>query len=327
MIDASIVERTYESGLALIKRGLAPFLLSRDDGEGKIPLRNCAACTLGVCGGPPCKLDCLTCHGFYAATFDPARWMRIVEAAPGGYLAVATGASGVLVVDIEREGLPDYEEAAPGSVHSLLTPTLTAVTPGRGLHMFYRIRDSEPIASRNRIAPYVDIKASGGYVAAPGGRRVERRWIDVVRVMADAPTELLAFLRRSVTSSGRDLNGIPATAPAGYDFVKFLADGPIGGCREFFFNDLAYRGRRNGATKEQIYQMARSAWEKAEQPPATRWHMPWRDVEYKIERVWRTVEPDVPDPELVALGRKIAGINQDGKIPMSRVTIQGSDAS
>ena len=330
MIDASVVERTYEGGLALIERGLAPFLLSRDDSGGKIPLRNCAACTLGVCGGPGSACRHLTCHGFYAATFDRERWMRIVEAAPGGYLAVATGASGVLVVDFEREALRHAGNEAirseNGEILVSLPPTLTATTPGYGCHLFYRIGDNQPIVSRNRIAPYVDIKASGGYVAAPGGRRDARIWLDSGKI-TQAPAELLTFLRRGVTPSGRDPNGIPATAPTGYDFAEFMIKGPRGGCREFFFNDLAYRMRRNGASLSATMQTALRLWKLADQPPVTKWHMPWHDVEYKINRVWRTVEPDVPDPELVALGRKIAGVNQAGKIPMSRVTIKGSDAS
>jgi len=327
MIDAATVERTYEGGLELIERGLAPFLLARDDSGGKIPLRNCAACTLGTCGGPGPGCRHLTCHGFYAATFDRERWMRIVEAAPGGYLAAATGASGVLVIDFEREALRhagnDAIRSETGEILVSLPDTLTAATPGYGCHLFYRISDNEPIASRNRIAPYVDIKASGGYVAAVGGRRVERTWLRDCEI-ATAPAELLAWARRGVTSSGRDPSGIPATAPTGYDFARFIISGPVGGCREFFFNDLAYRMRRNGSSIENCLGVARQLWAITEQPPATKWFMPWRDVEYKILRVWRTVEPDVPDPELVALGRRIAGTY---RTPRNRVTIQGSDAS
>lgn len=328
MINAQIVERTYESGLALIERGLAPFLLSRDDSGGKIPLRNCAACFTGACGGPPC--DCLTCHGFYAATFDPARWLRIVEAAPGGYLAFATGLRGILVLDFEKLGLGhwlDFAISTDGAV-GRLPETLTAVTPGGGVHAIFRAPDDgDPIASRNRILPYVDVKAAGGYVACPGGRREERRWLGCFREITPAPDDLTAFLRRRDVTTQQERGSVPMSAPDGYDFNRFMASGPPGGCREFFFNDLAYRLRRNGIAMESALMVARLRWEEAEQPPATRWFMPWRDVVYKFERVWRTVAPDVVEPELIALGRKITETAQQGKIPMSRVTIAGSDAS
>src|ERR1700759_2432758 len=193
MSNAINPEETYESGLKLIERGLAPFLLSRDDSEGKIPLRNCAGCFAGSCGGPPC--ECLTCHGFYAATLDPQRWLKLVKAAPAGYLAISTHASGVLVVDIEAEGM--VSTLREGGVMALptLPPTLAAATPGGGRHLFYEVPGDEQVISRNRVVPYVDIKAHGGYVAAPGGRRRERIWLDHRALVIPAPEGLLSFLR------------------------------------------------------------------------------------------------------------------------------------
>lgn len=319
MIDATTVERTYEGGLALIDRGLPPFLIRRDDSGGKIPIMNCANCFIGGCGGPPC--ECLTCHGFYAGTLDPDRWLRLVEAAPAGFLAFRTGV-GALVIDFEREAL-EGERPHVWADLELLPPTLTAATPGGGRHLVYGLpADGEPVVSRNRILPFTDVKAEGGYVAAPGGRRIERRWLEPDVPITAAPAELLAFLRVGVTA--RSVNGAPISAPDGYNYAAFIADGPRSGCREFFFNDLAYRQRRNGRPKSETLEQARRLWERCEQPrpdgSGARWYMPWRDVEYKIERVYRTIEPDVPDPALVALGRRIAGSSRPRP---GRVTIGG----
>ena len=50
----------------------------------------------------PATCGHLTCHGFYAATTDPARVAAIVAAVPRGQLAVRTGAvSGLVVVDVD----------------------------------------------------------------------------------------------------------------------------------------------------------------------------------------------------------------------------------
>jgi hypothetical protein len=47
-------------------------------------------------------LDCLTCHGFYAATTKPDRITAMHAAIPGGLLAIRTGqASRTAVIDID----------------------------------------------------------------------------------------------------------------------------------------------------------------------------------------------------------------------------------
>lgn len=307
MIDASTVERTYQGGLDLMDRGLAPFLLARDDLHGKIPLHNCTGCTLGMCIGPTCGH--LTCHGFYSATFEPDRWKRMVETAPGGFLAIATGISRVIAVDLEKAALADpggLRERLDAAGIGELPTTLTAATPNGGLHWIFRISDDLPVISRNRVLPHVDIKAQGGYIAAPGGRRIERVWMSESAEIADAPAELLAWLRRGVTPKGRDAAGLPATAPAGYNYGQFSVTGPIGGCREFFFNDMAYRLRRNGMDYEGAITLARPLWEKCKNTPESRWFMPWRDVQYKFDRVWATVEPDAIDTEQRDLAIKLA---------------------
>jgi hypothetical protein len=101
-------------------KGRAVFLLGRT----KRPVANCPACRDADNDHDPQACDCLTCHGFYAASTDPDRVRAIVAAVPGGLLAMRTGAiSDLVVMDIDpRNGghlLPD-----------LMPPTEAVATGG-----------------------------------------------------------------------------------------------------------------------------------------------------------------------------------------------------
>ncbi|MEV6891393.1 bifunctional DNA primase/polymerase [Kribbella sp. NPDC051137] len=155
------------AALQAADRGWPVFVL----GRSKRPVANCEPCRQASSDGAarhdPATCGHLTCHGFYAASTDPARVAAIVAAVPRGQLAVRTGAvSGLLVVDVDP---------AHGGDHSLsdllaerLVPrTLHVHTGSGGLHLYYR-HPGHHIASRpmpNR--PGIDIKADGGYVVLP----------------------------------------------------------------------------------------------------------------------------------------------------------------
>jgi hypothetical protein len=148
-----IIER---AGRAYIRRGWPVFVL----GRSKRPVANCRACKTAGPGHDPAACDCLTCHGFYAATLDPARLGAMLGAVPGGLLAIRTGtASGLLVVDIDpRNG---------GAVDTaLMPPTATVATGGGGWHLYYR-HPGGPVAAALAGHPGVDLKGEGGYVTAP----------------------------------------------------------------------------------------------------------------------------------------------------------------
>ena len=138
--------------------GWPVFLLGRT----KRPVGNCAPCRdADPLSHDPAGCTCLTCHGFYAATVDINRITAMVDAVPGGLLAIRTGAaSRLLIVDIDpRHG---------GAIdHTLMTPTATVATGGGGWHLYYRhpggTIPSRPLPNH----PGVDIKADGGYVVAP----------------------------------------------------------------------------------------------------------------------------------------------------------------
>src|SRR5438105_2401192 len=71
-------------------------------GRTKRPVANCPACRMPGPPHDPQDCECLTCHGFYAATIDPDRAAVMLDAIPGGLLAIRTGTlAGLAVVDID----------------------------------------------------------------------------------------------------------------------------------------------------------------------------------------------------------------------------------
>lgn len=314
------ITRTFEAGVRYIYLGWRVFLLARDDDGGKIPFKNCERCDVHTGEAHDREAcACPTCHGFYAATSEPALWGVMIGRAPGGFLAVRTGAvSRLLVLDFEADGLETldrWEEFTSGEAGSL-PRTAVAASQGGGRHLFYRIPADHPglmPRSLNRVLPGLDVKCEGGYVAVPGSLNRGRRWlVPPDDGVAQAPTELLVWLatrggRRS-RRPGED--GDPAAgssgsgAPAGYRYTSFLIEGPPGGSRDYFFNDMCFRLRRRGYTREDAHRLVREVWERAAQPPRASWYMPWEHVEYKIRRVWHEVDPETPPaPRQVELAR------------------------
>ena len=152
----------FDAAAAAAASGWPVFLLGRT----KRPLANCPDCPKR--GQPdahdPETCTHLTCHGFYAATTDPARLEVMVAAHPDGLLAVRTGAApagaDVVVIDID----PDHGGRID---HDLMTPTLTGATGNHGWHLYYR-HPGPPVLSRPLPGVAgVDVKADGGYVVLP----------------------------------------------------------------------------------------------------------------------------------------------------------------
>lgn len=292
-----------------IRGGWAVLLLGVDSSGRKIPTANCPRCDTrrpDFVAHDRESCECLTCHGFYAATRDPDRFDRMLARLPGGALAVRTGrASRLLVVDAEAyaqageqltglQTLERWEEAVGGWS---LPATLTARSISGGLHLFYRLpAGSDVRITSGRVLDGVDVKAEAGYVGAVSGTN-DRRWVDVGVPVADAPAELLDWLggsRRRGLGGGRSGSGSGSggrRAP-GYDFVRFRRDGCPGGHRDVFVNDVLFRARKSGATMDEMYELAWYHWERFAQPPDARWYMPWEHVAPKVPHVYRSVEPD-----------------------------------
>jgi hypothetical protein len=158
-------------------------------GRTKRPVANCPPCHDAGPDHDPAACTCLTCHGFYAASTDPDRVTAMLDAVPGGLLAIRTGAaSGLLVVDIDP--------AHGGRLDpTLMTPTAAVATGGGGWHLYYR-HPGHPVPSRPLPGHLgVDIKADGGYVVAPPSRHPRTghpyRWVGG-RVVEEMPPALLS---------------------------------------------------------------------------------------------------------------------------------------
>lgn len=291
---------------AYIDRGWAVLLLSTDSSGGKIPPRNCHECqwkspTYVKHSGADC--DHLLCHGVYSATHDKIRFGKMLEKLPHGQLAIRTGqASRLLVIDAEAHSKKEGEPTGLDVLDNWQTwvqsdwglpETLSSRSVSGGIHLYYRIPVGVEIGS-GRILPNVDVKAEYGYVGAVSGQ-TSRAWIDSTTPVADAPAELLQWLQtaKRMGTTGGSGGG---SRPDGYDFHAFLKDGCPDGHRDYFFNDLAFRLRKKNTPRDIYEQQVWEAWQACEQPPLAIYEMPWEHVQYKLERVWSTVEPDPPNP-------------------------------
>ena len=114
-----------------------------------------------------------TAHGFKDATTDPERITAWWTAVPGRNVAIATGAPGPDVLDVDvRPGGSGYPALDRLQRAGLLQGAVAAVvTPSGGLHLYYCGTSQ---ASGRLPGCYLDFKATGGYVLAPpsaaGGR-------------------------------------------------------------------------------------------------------------------------------------------------------------
>lgn len=278
------------------------FVLGRE----KTPLPNCAACH-GA--GPEHDREacpCLTCHGIYAGTNDITRIELMRERYPDNPWAVRTGAaSGIIVLDAEGGGSPsglevlDDWETWTGWDRPLPWTERAAETPSGGVHLFYRY--VEGVRSRNRVLPQVDIKADGGYVVIPINDD-RRRWIREGDPAEPDPRLVDWFRSARGRLSGGSIG--PVGHSSGYDYQRFLREGCPGGMRDEFFNELIFRLRKSGMERGPATVEIRRHWKQAAQPDravngeCAAWHMPWWNCEYKIDKIWRTVEPDDVSAEL-----------------------------
>jgi hypothetical protein len=154
----------------------------------------------------------LTRHGFKDATTDPRRLHMWGNRYPGANIGIPTGSiSGVVVVDLDEE-TPEAMK-----VWNSLPETVEAET-GRGRHRYYRIPKGARARSR-KLAPGLDFKGDGGYVATPpsvhpGGARY--RWVPGHSEIAPLPEYLIEAeptpqpsRRRDPSTIGLDTGPIP----------------------------------------------------------------------------------------------------------------------
>lgn len=197
-----------DAGLAYAAQGWHVFTLTGT----KAPFANCAPCRAEHT--TPAQMEtceCLQCHGFYAATTDPARIKAMFSTGRPACLAIRTGAvSGLAVVDVDiktwrEDGWPSTSD--PGYLtmsaldeRRLLPGTLQQSTGSGGLHFLYAHPGGYLLSGAGKYGPGVDSKADGGYiVAAPSvSRSGPYQWTGDGRhdhPLAPLPDELAAMVR------------------------------------------------------------------------------------------------------------------------------------
>ncbi|WP_079178756.1 bifunctional DNA primase/polymerase [Streptomyces humi] len=218
----------------------------------KTPVRNCPRCQAdrhdpATC---PCIAAGRPCHGFHAATTDPALIARWWASSPFPGVGVACGPAGLVVIDIDahQAPVPDRGQLLPGiripegvrldglasgfDTLALLAAyrgqtapaedehTLRVRTPSGGLHVWYRNPDpsvryrcSTGSARHTALAWQVDVRAQGGYIVAPGTRTPQGvyRAEGTVRRPAVLPEWLGSELRRTGHVSEPRKTDVPAS--------------------------------------------------------------------------------------------------------------------
>ncbi len=167
-----------------------------------------------------------TSHGCNDATTDADTIRQWWRDNPQFNIGVATGAaSGIFVVDVD--GLDtELEVRRLEAEHGKLPATVEAIT-GKGRHLYFRMPEMPLRKSASKIAPGIDIRATGGYVIAPpsihpSGRAY--RWSDdSASAFAAAPDWLLDKI--SEPSNGK----LPAQPSA---WRALVADGVGEGQRD-----------------------------------------------------------------------------------------------
>jgi len=134
---------TRDSAIAYGEQGLAVFPCS-----GKTPL---------------------TEHGFKDATTDSATIAAWWDRWPKANVAIATGPSGLVVIDIDQKNDVDGWESWQDlkTELALNDDTVTCETPTGGLHLYYRANGHDVSCSAGKLGPGLDVRARGGYVVAP----------------------------------------------------------------------------------------------------------------------------------------------------------------
>ncbi|MFI6005828.1 bifunctional DNA primase/polymerase [Streptomyces sp. NPDC051366] len=217
----------------------------------KTPVGNCDLCRPS--GHDRAGCVCLAagrwCHGFHAATLDPDRIEQWWGARPDMGVGVATGAAGLVVIDIDAHGreLPDRNRLLPGvginsevdltglanGFHTLgvlaalrgcASPaddgsTLRVRTPSGGLHVWYRDDDarrwqcSAGSGGSRALAWQVDVRAHGGYIVAPG--TVTRSGVYRPEGAVRQPAPLPGWLARELERTGHLPSALSSPAVSG----------------------------------------------------------------------------------------------------------------
>lgn len=134
----------------------------------KKPLRNCLLCRRGgACPGrDACRCGIDTCHGFYAATTDPATIARWWTPCRDWQLGLRTGATSGLVVldiDLDKGGL-DSLIALQQAGLDIVGAGVQLSGSGQSFHLLFRHPGGSVPNSQSKLGKGLDVRGDGGYV-------------------------------------------------------------------------------------------------------------------------------------------------------------------
>jgi len=131
----------------------------------------------GVCSCPAgagCKSPGkhpLTTNGLTAATTDAARIRGWWRAWPRANIGIATGPSGLVVVDVDgkdgRAGPENWRRLVEELGPELEDTTIVDTASGSGFHVYFRAGEHKVKSFSGALGEAIDVKAQGGYVIAP----------------------------------------------------------------------------------------------------------------------------------------------------------------
>ena len=157
----------WEAALDYARQGFFVFPLHNTDEAGQC---SCGRADCGSAGKHP-----RTPRGFHDASCDETQIIGWWTAHPEANVGIATGASGLVVIDVDvKDGQPGKEKwlnlvAAFRVEYGIdLRDTTIVETPTGGLHIYFRAGEYHKIpCSAGRLDKGIDVRALGGYVVAP----------------------------------------------------------------------------------------------------------------------------------------------------------------
>lgn len=247
-----------DAAVACARQRLHVFPLHSADGSGRC---SCGRADCGSAGKHP-----RTPRGFHDASCDESTIRAWWTKNPDANVGLATGASGLVVIDVDaKAGRPGLENWA--NLVAMLTvehdidvrDTCIVTTPSGGLHIYYRAGEHHITCSAGKLDEGIDVRAQGGYVVVPpsvvGG--VPYRYLDGhgPERLRDLP-DVLADLLIAPPAKARG-----GTAPPGDSAI------PEGARNDRLFRD-ACAMRRRGHTESEILAALRETNRRCE-PPLT----------------------------------------------------------
>lgn len=164
-----------------------------------------------------------TRNGLHDATLDAEQVHRWWTENPDANIGIATGAAGLVVVDVDAhddgpDGFANWcQLVTDHAPDGRLVDTLEVTTPSGGQHVYFTAPAGDPIRnSASKLAPGVDVRAAGGYVvAAPSTTPAGAYRVDRGHPLAPLPPWLERMLRPPETARSRPIQArtAPLVAP------------------------------------------------------------------------------------------------------------------